>query len=100
MQQHGIGHTTTATTATLVAAPGAGIRVRVLGLHISVGGAATVTVGFSATNQRVYDLAANQTVDIGLMDWEGDTNAALTAQSSAAVTVDTTADYQLEASPG
>lgn len=32
------------------------------------------------------------------MDWEGDANGALTAQSSAAVTVDTTADYVLEVS--
>ncbi len=99
MQLHGVGHTTTATTATLAAAPGSGVRITVVALHISVGGAAVVTVGFSATNQRVYDLAANQTVDIGAMRWEGDGNAALTVQSSAAVTVDSTADYVTETSP-
>jgi hypothetical protein len=100
MQQHGIGHTATATTATLAAAPGAGVRATVIGLHISASGACTVTIGFSATNQRVYTFSADGIFDLGIMRWEGDTNAALTAQSSAAVTVDTTADYIFESSPG
>ncbi|MGA8224177.1 MAG: hypothetical protein WB780_21200 [Candidatus Acidiferrales bacterium] len=99
MQLHGVGHTTTATTATLAAAPGAGVRIKVQGLHISTSGAATITIGFSATNQRVYTFAAAGIFDLGVMDWEGDANAALTAQSSASVTVDTTADYTLEVSP-
>lgn len=92
MQIHGVQHLTTATTVNLLAAPQAGWRWRVVGLHVSVGGAAIVTVGFSATNQRVYDLSANQTIDIGVMDWEGDAAAALTVQSSAAVVVDASAD--------
>ncbi|MGH9759048.1 MAG: hypothetical protein ACRD4M_15030 [Candidatus Acidiferrales bacterium] len=99
MQQHGVQHLTTATTGTLAAAPGAGHRITVLGLHISAGGAAIVTVGFSATNQRVYDLVANQTIDLGAMRWEGDANAALTVQSSAAVVVDAEVDYTVEVSP-
>ena len=97
MQSHGVTHTTTATTVTSLAAPTAGYRWRVVGLHISAGGAAVVTVGFSATNQRVYDLAANQTIDIGLMDWQGDAATALSVTSSAAVTVDVTADAVVEA---
>lgn len=92
MQTHGITHTTTATTVTALAAPQAGWRWRVVGLHVSAGGAAVVTIGFSATNQRVYDLAANQTIDIGVMDWQGDAAAALSVTSSAAVVVDVTAD--------
>lgn len=100
MQVHGVTHTTTAITATALAAPGTGVRYTVVGLHLSVSGAATVTVGFSSGNQRVYDLAANQTVDIGVMRWEGDVNAALTVQSSAAVTVDCTVDAVAESSPG
>ena len=99
MQLHGITHTTTITTTTVVAAPGAGNRITVIGFHISVGGATVVTVGFSATNQRVYNLAANQSIDIGAMRWEGDGNTALTVQSSAAVTVDATLDYVTETSP-
>jgi hypothetical protein len=99
MQEHGIGHTTTATTATLAPAPGAGVRNTLVGLHISVSGACVVTLGFSATNQRVYTFAAAGIFDLA-MRWEGDTNAALTAQSSAAVTVDTTADYIPEDSEG
>jgi hypothetical protein len=71
----------------------------VLGLHLSVGGATVLTVGFSATNQRVYDLAANQTIDLGATRWEGDPNAAFTAASSAAATVDSTMDYTTEVSP-
>ena len=98
MQLHGVTHTTTATTATLAAAPGAGVRITIVGLHISVSGACTVTIGFSAGNQRVYTFSAAGIFDLGLMDWEGDANGALTAQSSAAVTVDTTADYVLEVS--
>jgi len=98
MQTHGVQHLTTATTGTLLAAPQAGWRWRVVGLHISAGGAATVTVGFSGTNQRVYDLAANQTIDIGVMDWEGDAAAALTVTSSAAVIVDASADAVPEVS--
>lgn len=97
MQSHGVTHTTTATTVTSLAAPSTGYRWRVVGLHISAGGAAVVTVGFSATNQRVYDLAANQTIDIGLMDWQGDAATALSVTSSAAVTVDATADAVVEA---
>lgn len=93
MQVHGITHTTTATTATALSAASlqTGWRWRVVGLHLSVSGAAIVTIGFSATNQRVYDLAANQTLDL-LLNWEGDSGAALTVQSSAAVSVDCTAD--------
>jgi len=100
MQLHGIGHTATATTATLIAAPGVGIRAKIQGLHLSVSGATTLTVGFSATNQRVYTFSAAGIFDIGLMDWEGDGNAAFTVQSSGAVTVDSTADYVIETSPG
>lgn len=92
MQNHGVGVTTTAATATPLAAPQAGWRWRIVGLHISVSGACVVTAGFSATNQRVYQLAANQTVDIGVMDWEGDAASAFTVQSSAAVTVNSTVD--------
>ena len=100
MQLHGITSTSTATTATALSAPGAGVRYRVVGLHISAGGAAVVTVGFSATNQRVWNLAANQQIDLTTIDWEGDVNAALTVQSSAAVQVNATADAAVEVSPG
>src|SRR5579871_1341653 len=96
MQLHGVGHTTTATTATLAAAPGAGKKIVVTDLHISAAGPSTVTAGFSGTNQRVYDLAANQTVDDVGMKWEGDENAAFTVQSGGAVTVDSSIDYHVE----
>ena len=58
MQQHAVGHYTSAGTVALIAAPGAGLRIRVVGLHASTGSAGAVTIGFSSTNQRVWNMAA------------------------------------------
>lgn len=99
MQNHGVAHLISIASTNLAAAPGAGSRITVVGLHLSTNGATTVTVGFSAGNQRVYNFTTNQTVDIGDMRWQGDANTALTVQSSAAVTVDATVDFVVETSP-
>ena len=98
MQQHAVAHVTSAGTTVLVAAPGTGLRVRVVGLHVSAGSAGTVTIGFSATNQRVWNMAANQSEDI-LMGWAGDANTALSLTAPATGPTDVTIDYEIEGAP-
>jgi hypothetical protein len=89
MQIHGVVHMTTATTETAIAAPEAGTRLTVVGLHVSAGGATVVTIGFGADNQRVYNLDADSSpIDTGIMRWEGDGGTALTVTSTEAVEVD------------
>lgn len=98
-QNHAVAHVTSAGTTTLIAAPGAGYRITIVALHISEGTAGAVTLSFSATNQRVWDLAANQSEDMGLMRWEGDTNAALSLTAPATGPTDVTVDYVIENAP-
>lgn len=99
MQLHAVAHITASGTTTLIATPGAGYRIVVVGLHVSEGTAGAVTLSFSATNQRVWNLAANQSEDVGLMRWEGDGNAALSLTAPATGPTDVTVDYEVEVSP-
>ena len=99
MQEHAVAHITSATTTTVIAAPGAGLRITILGLHVSAGAAGAVTVGFSASDQRVYDLAANQTIDDEIGRWEGDTNTAFSVTTAGTGPTDIEVDYLIEDSP-
>jgi len=85
-QNHANVHETAIVSgAAVIPAPGAGHRITIVGLHVSNGAVANiVTLGFSPTNQRVYNLAANGNADIGLMRWEGDANAAFSISTSSA----------------
>jgi len=56
-------------------------------------------LAFRAANQRVFDLAANGAVEIGLTRWEGDVNAAFSITTSTAGPADVSADYVLENAP-
>lgn len=100
MQYHAVLHQTTAATVPVIPAPGAGYRLVIVGLHLSEGAApGAVTLGFSATNQRVWNLAANQSEDIGFMRWLGDANAAFSLAAAAAGPTDVTVDYEIEVAP-
>lgn len=100
MQQHAVGHYISAGTQALVAAPSAGRRIKINNFHLSVGAAETVTIGFSSTNQRIWNLAANQSVDEPVMDWRGDAATALSvAFPSGTGPVDVTVDYEVEDAP-
>ena len=100
MQQHAVGHYISAGTVALVAAPSAGRRIKVNNLHLSAGAAETVTIGFSLTNQRVWNLAANASVDEPVMDWRGDAASALNVTfPTGAGPVDVTVDYEVESAP-
>lgn len=59
-----------------------------------------MTLSFSAGNQRVYDMSANQTLALGAMRWEGDTAAALSLTAPATGPTDVTVDYTIDDSPG
>ena len=81
MQQHA-GHYISAATVALVAAPSTGRRIKVNNLHLSVGAAETVTIGFSSTNQRIWDLSADANIDAwveGSRERFGDTECCLHA---------------------
>jgi len=98
-QLHAVQHTTSAGTVAVVAAPGAGYRITVVGFHVSEGSAGVVTLGFSAGNQKVWNMAANQNIDVGLTRWEGDANTALSLTSPATGPTDVEVDYVLELAP-
>lgn len=100
MQSHEVFTTSTTGTSQLIAAPATGYRIRVVGLHLSGAGATKVTIGFSSTNQRVWNLgSAGQGPDIGILDWEGDTATALSVTNGTAVEIDVTVEYYIEAAP-
>lgn len=99
MQQHAVGHYTGAGTQVLVAAPGVGFRIKVESLHLSAAVAGAVTIGFSSTNQRVWNLAANSGPDEPVMDWRGDAATALSVTVAGAGPTDVTVDYEVEAAP-
>lgn len=85
------------TAQSLIAAPQAKWRIKVRALVISIGATAcTVTIGFSATNQRVYQFGANGGVNSEIMDWEGDAATALTVTTSANGPTQITIDYEIE----
>lgn len=98
MQLHVVsGALGTVTGDALISAPQTGSRIKVRALTISIGSTAmTVTIGFSATNQRVYQLSANGGVDNGLMNWAGDAATALSVTTTASG-AEITIDYELEA---
>jgi hypothetical protein len=96
MQNHvnetGLGSGST----TLIATPGAGLRITVLGFQISNGTTAnTATLGFSSSNQKVWQFGANGHSEEALR-WEGDVNAALTISNSANGPLDVSVDYDIE----
>jgi hypothetical protein len=99
MQLHVVAHETSAGTTTLIPAPGPGYRITIVGLHISAGSAGAVALSFSSGNQRVWDMAANQSADPSPIRWEGDTNAALSLTAPATGPTDVTVDYETEVSP-
>jgi hypothetical protein len=98
MQQHAVAHITSATTTTLISAPGAGLRVTILNFHLSAGAAGAITAGFSSGDQRVYDAAANQSFDDSER-WEGDANAAFSVTTPGTGPTDIEVDYLIEQSP-
>lgn len=99
MQFHANQSFSTATEETVIAAPEAASRIRILGLHLSVAGATKVTLGFGSDNQRVWDFVENQSVDIGVLDWEGDPATALSVTNGSVVEIDVTVDYTIEVAP-
>lgn len=100
MQSHEVFTTSTIGTTAIIPAPNAGYRIRIVGLHASVAGASKVTIGFSSTNQRVWNLgSAGQGPDVGVMDWEGDQATALSVTNGSAAELDVTVDYYFEAWP-
>ena len=84
---------------TLIAAPGAGLRITVLGLIVSntPATAQTALLSFSAANQKLFQFgAAVGTVPSPELRWEGDVNAALTLTLAAATGVNVSIDYVIE----
>jgi hypothetical protein len=102
MQQHVNSLSLSSGSTSLIAAPGAGLRIVVLGFTLATGGTATnVLLGFSATNQRQFRFPATAGNLISPeIRWEGDTNAALTINPSANGPTDVSVDYTIETSPG
>jgi hypothetical protein len=89
----------TVSAQSLIAAPGTGVRITVVGLTVGVlTTACRVTLAFSNGNQKFFDLAPGQTVPLGQLRWEGDPNAGLTITTSAGSSgnADVSVDYVLE----
>jgi hypothetical protein len=87
----------------LVAAPGAGKRITVLGYVVSVGGTATsvsLIDSLTATNTKQWVFAANQHAESGTTRWELSDNAALEYTTSAAGPTSVEVDYVIEATGG
>jgi hypothetical protein len=87
----------------LVAAPGAGKRITVLGYVVSVGGTATnvsLIDSVNATNTKQWVFAANQHTESGTARWELSDNAALEYTTSAAGPTSVEVDYVIEATGG
>ena len=98
MQLHAVIGGQGAATATVVAAPGPDVTVVVDAFSLSVGAVATkVTLGFSASNQKVFNLAVNGNIAQTLERWEGDPGSALTLTTSAAGPTECTVDFHFEA---
>lgn len=87
----------TVTGASVIPAPPAGTAIVIDSFSLSVGAVATkVTLGFSATNQKVFDLPVNSSIPPEQMRWFGDTATALTLTTSAAGPTECSVDYHLE----
>lgn len=71
------------------------LRIRIISLNIANGVAANaVTVSFSGTNQRTYNLAANQNASDS--EWAGDAGAALSMTTTSAGPANITIRYVVE----
>jgi hypothetical protein len=91
------------TAVQLVAAPGAGKRITVLGYVVSVGGtAANVSLidSVNAVNTKQWAFSANEHAESGIARWELSDNAALNYTTSAAGPSSIQIDYVVEAIGG
>jgi uncharacterized protein YfaQ (DUF2300 family) len=91
------------TAVQLIAAPGAGKRITVLGFVVSVGGTATnvsLIDSLTATNTKQWVFAANQHAESGIARWELTDNAALNYTTSASGPSSIEIDYVVEATGG
>lgn len=87
----------------LVAAPGAGKRITVLGFVVSVGGTATnvsLIDSLAAANQKQWNFSANEHAEPSSPRWELSNNAALEYTTSAAGPTSIQVDYVIEATGG
>jgi hypothetical protein len=87
----------------LVAAPGAGKRITVLGYVVSVGGMATnvsLIDSVNAVNTKQWAFSANEHAESGAARWELTNNAALQYTTSAAGPTSIEVDYVIEATGG
>jgi hypothetical protein len=104
MQQHASSLATgTVTGQALIAAPGAGFRITVLGFVISVGATAArvqLIDSLKAANTKAWGLGANGHAESGLGRWELTNNAALNLTTSANGPTDVQVDYIIEATGG
>ena len=90
------------TAVQLIAAPGAGKRITVLGYVVSVGGTATnvsLIDSLTATNTKQWAFAANEHAEPPSR-WELTDNAALNYTTSAAGPTSIQVDYVIEAVGG
>jgi hypothetical protein len=91
------------TAVQLIAAPGTGKRIKVLGWTISVGAAATqvsLIDSVLAANQKQWNVPINGNVPPQSVPWELSNNAALDYTTSAAGPTSIQVDYVIEAIGG
>ena len=87
----------------LIAAPGAGKRITVLGYVVSVGATATAVSlidSLTAANQKQWSLPANGHAESGVARWELTDNAALQYTTGASGPTSIQLDYVIEAIGG
>jgi hypothetical protein len=104
MQLHASALQVSAGTAVqLVAAPGAGKRITVLGYVVSIGGTATnvsLIDSLNAVNQKQWVFSANEHAESGTSRWELSDNAALNYTTTGAGPTSIQLDYVIEAIGG
>jgi len=91
------------TAVQLIAAPGAGKRITVLGYVVSVGGTATnvsLIDSLAAANQKQWNFSANEHAEPSPLRWELSDNAGLNYTTSAAGPSSIQIDYVIEAIGG
>jgi hypothetical protein len=91
------------TAVQLIAAPGAGRRITVLGMVVSVGGTATnvsLIDSVNAANTKQWNFSANEHAEPSTIRWELSNNAALQYTTSAAGPTSIEVDYVIEATGG
>jgi hypothetical protein len=91
-----------ATAQPLIAAPGAGLRIVVLGLVISVAAAVNVSLidSVTAANTKQWQLGINGHAEPSPLRWELSNGAALKYTTSAAGPTSIEVDYIIEATGG